>query len=71
LRLLPLPLEPRVLPLGNSFVHVQGWAEERGLYEFGQVNHALSAATREYLREYRMLICKLEYQLLQVKWIVP
>lgn len=52
----------RILPLCASYSVVIRFIEEKSLFEFGQVNQALSAAMRSIIKDYLVLVAQLEQQ---------
>lgn len=57
-----LTLATRCLPLGEFYLQVMLYIEQFSRYEYGQVNHALCAALKTLIKEYRILVGQLEYQ---------
>ncbi|KAG1687158.1 Gamma-tubulin complex component 2 [Nymphon striatum] len=55
-------LTNRILPLCSNFSTVVEFIEERSLFKYGLVNHALCAAMRSLLKDYFVLIAQLEHQ---------
>ncbi|KAG9468041.1 hypothetical protein GDO78_013853, partial [Eleutherodactylus coqui] len=51
----------RILPVAASYSTVTRFTEEKSSFEYGQVNHALSAAMRTLVKEYMILITQLEH----------
>ncbi|XP_040176686.1 gamma-tubulin complex component 2 [Rana temporaria] len=51
----------RILPAASSYSTVTRFIEEKSSFEYGQVNHALSAAMRTLVKEYMILITQLEH----------
>ncbi|XP_073453022.1 gamma-tubulin complex component 2 [Aquarana catesbeiana] len=51
----------RILPVAASYSTVTRFIEEKTSFEYGQVNHALSAAMRTLVKEYMILITQLEH----------
>uniref|UniRef100_A0A4W3I0V8 Gamma-tubulin complex component n=1 Tax=Callorhinchus milii TaxID=7868 RepID=A0A4W3I0V8_CALMI len=51
----------RILPLAASYSSVTRFIEEKSLFEYGQVNHALAAAMRALVKEYMILVTQLEH----------
>ncbi|KPV72587.1 uncharacterized protein RHOBADRAFT_17795, partial [Rhodotorula graminis WP1] len=55
-------LVQRFLPLATYYTGVTAFVEEYSVLEHGTVNHALCAAIREMLRDYLVLLARLEEQ---------
>ncbi|KAK7919426.1 hypothetical protein WMY93_010710 [Mugilogobius chulae] len=62
----------RILPVASYYSTVQGknsrkkiFIEEKSSFEYGQVNHALTAAMRTLMKEYLILVTQLEHLLRQ------
>ncbi|KAL4233344.1 Gamma-tubulin complex component 2 [Mactra antiquata] len=53
----------RILPLASNYSIVVRFIEEKSAYEYGMVNHALSAAMRTLIKDYLVFIAQLETQL--------
>ncbi|XP_040291461.1 gamma-tubulin complex component 2 [Bufo bufo] len=51
----------RILPVAASYSTVTRFIEEKASFEYGQVNHALSAAMRILVKEYMILVTQLEH----------
>uniref|UniRef100_H3AUY2 Gamma-tubulin complex component n=1 Tax=Latimeria chalumnae TaxID=7897 RepID=H3AUY2_LATCH len=51
----------RILPVAASYSTVTRFTEEKSLFEYGQVNHALAAAMRTLMKEYMILVTQLEH----------
>lgn len=51
----------RILPVAASYSTVTRFIEEKSSFEYGQVNHALSAAMRTLVKEYMILVTQLEH----------
>ena len=58
-------LVKRVLPMCSNYSIVVRFVEEKSAFEYGLVNHALSAAMRNLLKDYTVLVAQLEHQLHQ------
>ncbi|KAK7497174.1 hypothetical protein BaRGS_00011468 [Batillaria attramentaria] len=52
----------RVLPLCSNYSTVVRFIEEKSAFEYGLVNHALSAAMRSLIKDYMVLVAQLEHQ---------
>ncbi|TGZ82606.1 hypothetical protein EX30DRAFT_305142 [Ascodesmis nigricans] len=57
-------LTTTLLKMGTHYNAVEAFVEVHGKEEFGAVNHALSSAIRNLLKDYLMLIAQLEHQFL-------
>ncbi|CAH1800217.1 unnamed protein product [Owenia fusiformis] len=55
-------LVKRVLPLCANYSTVVRFIEEKSAFEYGLVNHALSAAMRTLIKDYMVLVAQLEHQ---------
>uniref|UniRef100_A0A3Q2C9X7 Gamma-tubulin complex component n=1 Tax=Cyprinodon variegatus TaxID=28743 RepID=A0A3Q2C9X7_CYPVA len=51
----------RILPVASYYSTVTRFIEEKSSFEYGQVNHALTAAMRTLMKEYLILITQLEH----------
>ncbi|XP_069609154.1 gamma-tubulin complex component 2 isoform X1 [Ranitomeya imitator] len=51
----------RILPVAASYSSIIRFIEEQSSFEYGQVNHALSAAMRTLVKEYMILVTQLEH----------
>uniref|UniRef100_A0A4W4G344 Gamma-tubulin complex component n=1 Tax=Electrophorus electricus TaxID=8005 RepID=A0A4W4G344_ELEEL len=51
----------RILPVASSYSTVTRFTEEKSSFEYGQVNHALTAAMRTLMKEYLILVTQLEH----------
>ncbi|XP_019730012.1 gamma-tubulin complex component 2 isoform X2 [Hippocampus comes] len=51
----------RILPVASYYSTVTRFVEEKSSFEYGQVNHALTAAMRTLLKEYLILVTQLEH----------
>ncbi|TSK14574.1 Gamma-tubulin complex component 2 [Bagarius yarrelli] len=51
----------RILPVASSYSTVTRFIEEKCSFEYGQVNHALTAAMRTLMKEYLILVTQLEH----------
>ncbi|XP_057682566.1 gamma-tubulin complex component 2 isoform X2 [Corythoichthys intestinalis] len=51
----------RILPVASYYSAVTRFVEEKSSFEYGQVNHALTAAMRTLLKEYLILVAQLEH----------
>ncbi|GFR65977.1 gamma-tubulin complex component [Elysia marginata] len=56
-------LVQRILPLCANYSTVVRFIEEKSLFEYGLVNHALSAAMQTLIKDYMVLVAQLEQQL--------
>uniref|UniRef100_M4BRC2 Spindle pole body component n=1 Tax=Hyaloperonospora arabidopsidis (strain Emoy2) TaxID=559515 RepID=M4BRC2_HYAAE len=57
-----LTLTSRCLSLGEFYLMIMLYIEQYSRYEYGQVNHALCAALKTLLKEYRIMVGQLEHQ---------
>ncbi|XP_058743700.1 gamma-tubulin complex component 2-like isoform X2 [Vicia villosa] len=55
-------LAKRIFPLCRSFLLINQFVESRSQFQNGLVNHAFSAALREFLLDYQALVAQLEHQ---------
>ncbi|XP_046359513.1 gamma-tubulin complex component 2-like [Haliotis cracherodii] len=55
-------LVKRVLPMCSNYSTVVRFIEEKAAFEYGLVNHALSAAMRTLIKDYMVLVAQLEHQ---------
>lgn len=55
-------LVKRILPLCSNYSIVVRFIEEKSAFEYGMVNHALSAAMRNLVKDYMVLVAQLEHQ---------
>uniref|UniRef100_A0A8C4Z1Z9 Gamma-tubulin complex component n=1 Tax=Gadus morhua TaxID=8049 RepID=A0A8C4Z1Z9_GADMO len=51
----------RILPVASYFSTITRFVEEKSSFEYGQVNHALTAAMRTLMKEYMILVTQLEH----------
>ncbi|KAL9709541.1 gamma tubulin complex Spc97/GCP2 subunit Alp4 [Leucoagaricus gongylophorus] len=51
----------RILPLGTYYTAISAFIEYRSRLDYGLVNHALCAAIRDMLKDYRTLLSQLEH----------
>lgn len=51
----------RILPLGTYYTAISAFIEHRSRLDYGLVNHALCAAIRDMLKDYRTLLSQLEH----------
>lgn len=51
----------RVLPVASYYSTLTRFIEEKSSFEYGQVNHALTAAMRTLMKEYLILVTQLEH----------
>uniref|UniRef100_A0A8B9KJ55 Gamma-tubulin complex component n=1 Tax=Astyanax mexicanus TaxID=7994 RepID=A0A8B9KJ55_ASTMX len=51
----------RVLPVASCYSTITRFTEEKSSFEYGQVNHALTAAMRTLMKEYLILVTQLEH----------
>ncbi|KAK3559233.1 hypothetical protein QTP86_008357 [Hemibagrus guttatus] len=51
----------RILPVASCYSTVTRFTEEKCSFEYGQVNHALTAAMRTLMKEYLILVTQLEH----------
>ncbi|KAM9831703.1 gamma-tubulin complex component 2 [Neosynchiropus ocellatus] len=51
----------RILPVASYYSTITRFIEEKSSFEYGQVNHALTAAMRTLMKEYLILITQLEH----------
>ncbi|XP_051968619.1 gamma-tubulin complex component 2 [Xyrauchen texanus] len=51
----------RILPVASCYSTITRFTEEKSSFEYGQVNHALTAAMRTLVKEYLILITQLEH----------
>ncbi|XP_073429959.1 gamma-tubulin complex component 2 isoform X1 [Dendrobates tinctorius] len=51
----------RILPVAASYSSITRFIEEKSSFEYGQVNHALSAAMRTLVKEYMILVTQMEH----------
>lgn len=54
-------LVSRILPVASCYSTITRFTEEKSSFEYGQVNHALTAAMRTLMKEYFILITQLEH----------
>lgn len=52
----------KLLPLSTYYISVENFVEQYSRYEFGSINHALTAAISTILKEYETFIAQLEHQ---------
>ncbi|CAI5704042.1 hypothetical protein KXD40_002413 [Peronospora effusa] len=57
-----LTLASRCLSLGESYLKLTLYIEQFSRYEYGQVNHALCAALKTLVKEYKIMVGQLEHQ---------
>uniref|UniRef100_A0A4W5JWL3 Gamma-tubulin complex component n=1 Tax=Hucho hucho TaxID=62062 RepID=A0A4W5JWL3_9TELE len=50
----------RILPVASYYSTITRFTEEKSSFEYGQVNHALTAAMRTLMKEYLILVTQLE-----------
>ncbi|KAI7852825.1 Spc98 family-domain-containing protein [Circinella umbellata] len=55
-------LVEKMLPLATYYISISAFVEQHSRYEYGSINHALSAALSSILKEYETFIAQLEYQ---------
>uniref|UniRef100_A0A8C2HED8 Gamma-tubulin complex component n=1 Tax=Cyprinus carpio TaxID=7962 RepID=A0A8C2HED8_CYPCA len=51
----------RILPVASCYSTITRFTEEKSSFEYGQVNHALTAAMRTLMKEYLILVTQLEH----------
>uniref|UniRef100_A0AAY4ABF0 Gamma-tubulin complex component n=1 Tax=Denticeps clupeoides TaxID=299321 RepID=A0AAY4ABF0_9TELE len=51
----------RILPVASCYSTIARFTEEKSSFEYGQVNHALTAAMRTLMKEYLILVTQLEH----------
>ncbi|KAM9837060.1 gamma-tubulin complex component 2 [Aulostomus maculatus] len=51
----------RILPVASYYSTVTRFIEEKSSFEYGQVNHALTAAMRTMMKEYLIMVTQLEH----------
>uniref|UniRef100_A0AAY5KX37 Gamma-tubulin complex component n=1 Tax=Esox lucius TaxID=8010 RepID=A0AAY5KX37_ESOLU len=51
----------RILPVASYYSTITRFTEEKWSFEYGQVNHALTAAMRTLMKEYLILVTQLEH----------
>uniref|UniRef100_A0A668ARY8 Gamma-tubulin complex component n=1 Tax=Myripristis murdjan TaxID=586833 RepID=A0A668ARY8_9TELE len=51
----------RILPVASYYSTITRFTEEKSSFEYGQVNHALTAAMRTLMKEYLILVTQLEH----------
>lgn len=51
----------RILPVASCYSTITRFTEEKTSFEYGQVNHALTAAMRTLMKEYLILVTQLEH----------
>ncbi|XP_016336614.1 gamma-tubulin complex component 2-like [Sinocyclocheilus anshuiensis] len=51
----------RILPVASCYSTITRFTEEKSSFEYGQVNHALTAAIRTLMKEYLILVTQLEH----------
>lgn len=51
----------RILPVASCYSNITRFTEEKSSFEYGQVNHALTAAMRTLMKEYLILVTQLEH----------
>ncbi|KAM4715310.1 gamma-tubulin complex component 2 [Anableps anableps] len=51
----------RILPVPSYYSTITRFIEEKSSFEYGQVNHALTAAMRTLMKEYLILVTQLEH----------
>uniref|UniRef100_A0A8D3ADA3 Gamma-tubulin complex component n=1 Tax=Scophthalmus maximus TaxID=52904 RepID=A0A8D3ADA3_SCOMX len=54
-------LVSRILPVASYYSTITRFIEEKSSFEYGQVNHALTAAMRTLMKEYLILVTQLEH----------
>ncbi|CAI5744946.1 unnamed protein product [Peronospora destructor] len=57
-----LTLASRCLSLGEFYLKLTLYIEQFSRYEYGQVNHALCAALKTLVKEYKIMVGQLEHQ---------
>ncbi|KAE9243257.1 Gamma-tubulin complex component 2 [Phytophthora fragariae] len=57
-----LTLASRCLPLGEFYLKLTLYIEQFSRYEYGQVSHALCAALKTLVKEYKIMVGQLEHQ---------
>lgn len=55
-------LVEKILPLSTYYSSVEAFVETHARFEYGIVNHALSAAIKTFLKQYTSFIAQLEHQ---------
>uniref|UniRef100_A0A8C1NNC5 Gamma-tubulin complex component n=1 Tax=Cyprinus carpio TaxID=7962 RepID=A0A8C1NNC5_CYPCA len=51
----------RILPVASCYYTITRFTEEKSSFEYGQVNHALTAAIKTLMKEYLILVTQLEH----------
>ncbi|KAF8568825.1 hypothetical protein P879_06867 [Paragonimus westermani] len=52
----------KILPICTDYSTIVRFIDEKSLFEYGMVNHALSGAMRRLLKDYYVLLCQLEHE---------
>ncbi|KAI9492777.1 gamma-tubulin complex component protein [Zychaea mexicana] len=55
-------LVEKMLPLATYYMSISAFVEQHSRYEYGSINHALSAALSSILKDYETFVTQLEYQ---------
>ncbi|ORE20229.1 hypothetical protein BCV71DRAFT_89003 [Rhizopus microsporus] len=55
-------LVEKILPLSTYYSSIDAFTETYSRYEYGMINHALTAAIKTFLKEYTSFIAQLEHQ---------
>jgi gamma-tubulin complex component 2 len=53
-------LTQQILPLASHYSMVMRFIQEKSYFEYGQVNHALTAAMSSLIKDYMVLVAQLE-----------
>jgi Spc97 / Spc98 family. len=53
-------LTKQILPLASHYSMVMRFIQEKSHFEYGQVNHALTAAMNSLIKDYMVLVAQLE-----------
>lgn len=53
-------LTKQILPLASHYSMVMRFIQEKSNFEYGQVNHALTAAMNSLIKDYMVLVAQLE-----------
>ncbi|KAF5399218.1 Gamma-tubulin complex component [Paragonimus heterotremus] len=52
----------KILPICSDYSTIVRFIDEKSIFEYGMVNHALSGAMRRLLKDYYVLLCQLEHE---------
>ena len=52
----------RMLPICSNYIKISNFIEEHSAFEYGRVQHSISACLRQMVHEYHILVAQLEHE---------